>query len=125
VTFPIGERQISKKSYYQFGSTRTIKLKTPTIYTPLRGRKKLTVKWKKVTSHLGALYVDGYQIRYSTKSSMSNAKKVKVKGYNKKSKVIKSLRAKKYYYVQVRTYAKLGGKTYYSKWSKKKKVRTR
>ena len=124
-TFPIGERQISKKSYYQFGSTRTIKLKTPTIYTPLRGRKKLTVKWKKVTSHLGALYVDGYQIRYSTKSSMSNAKKVKVKGYNKKSKVIKSLRAKKYYYVQVRTYAKLGGKTYYSKWSKKKKVRTR
>ena len=56
---------------------------------------------------------------------MSKAKKVKVKGYNKKSKVIKSLRAKKYYYVQVRTYAKLGGKTYYSKWSKKKKVRTR
>lgn len=124
-TFPVGERQISKKSVYKLGFTRKITLKTPTIYTPVRGRKKLTVKWKKVTSHLGALYVDGYQIRYSTKKSMSNAKKIKVKGYNKKSKLIKNLKAKKYYYVQVRTYAKLGGKTYYSKWSKKKKIRTK
>ena len=124
-TFPVGERQISKKSFYKLGFTRKISLKTPTIYTPSRGRKKLTVKWKKVTSHLGALYVDGYQIRYSTKKSMSNAKKIKVKGYNRKSKLIKNLKAKKYYYVQVRTYAKLGGKTYYSKWSKKKKIRTK
>ena len=125
-TFPAGERTLAKKSRYTIKKkSRSISLKRPTIYTPLRGRKKLTVKWKRVTSHLGALYVDGYQIRYSTKKSMSNAKKIKVKGYNKKSKLIKNLKAKKYYYVQVRTYAKLGGKTYYSKWSKKKKVRTR
>ena len=55
---------------------------------------------------------------------MSGAKTVTVKGYNSASKPIKKLKAYKVYYVQVRTYAKMGGSTYYSGWSGKKKVRT-
>lgn len=125
-TFASAERKLAKKSYYQYVTNpKTIVLKKPVIKTPTGGKKKITVKWKKVTSPLGAMYIDGYQIRYSTKSSMSGAKIVKVKGYNKAIKVIKNLKSKKYYYVQVRTYAKMGSTTYKSKWSTKKKVRTK
>jgi len=119
------ERKLAEKYYYDFPSSRAIKLRKPTIKTPARGKRSITVKWKKVTSPLGALYVDGYQIRYSSKKSMSGAKKVTVKGYNKASKTIKKLKAYKYYYVQVRTYAKMGSRTYYSPWSAKKKVKTK
>ncbi len=124
-TFPAAERKLSTKSYYQMGSTRTISLKRPTIKTPASGKKKITVKWKAVTSALGALYVDGYQVRYSTRSSMKGSKTVTVKGYKKGSKTISKLRSGRAYYVQVRSYAKLGGKTYYSKWSSRKKVRAK
>lgn len=74
-------------------------------------------------------YVSGYQIQYSTKSSMSNAKAVKISGKNSSSKTVKSLKNKKKYYVRVRTYrtVKVNGsnKTYYSKWSSKKTVTTK
>ncbi len=76
-------------------------------------------------STLGALYVDGYQIQYSTSKSFKHAKTVKVKGYKRSSKTIKKLKRNKRYYVRVRTYAKMGHKTYYSKWSKKKRIRTK
>ena len=39
--------------------------------------------------------------------------------------LIKKLKAKKKYYVQVRTYKTVSGKKYYSKWSKKKTVKTK
>jgi hypothetical protein len=38
---------------------------------------------------------------------------------------IKKLKAKTKYYVQVRSYAKVGGKLYTSSWSKKKAVKTK
>ncbi len=123
--FAAAERKLSERSYYQYGWEKVIKLQRPTILTPVRAKKAFTVKWKKVATPLGALYVDGYQIRYSTKKSMSGAKKVTVKGYNRTSRAIKKLLSNKYYYVQVRTYAKLGGKTYYSSWSTRKRVKTR
>lgn len=124
-TYPAAERKLAAKVVYTTGYTRKITLKRPTIKTPAGGRKKITVKWKAVTSPYRALYVDGYQVRYSTKSSMSGAKKVTVKGYKKASRTIKKLKSGRYYYVQVRTYAKMGGKTFYSKWSTKKKVRVK
>ena len=124
-TFAPAERKLSARDQYMYGWEKQISLSKPVIKTPARGKKRITVKWKKVTTPLGALYVDGYQIRYGTKKSMSGAKKVTVKGYSKASKTIKKLRSGKYYYVQVRTFAKLGGKTYYSPWSAKKKVKTR
>ena len=74
-------------------------------------------------------YVSGYQIQYSTSSSMSNAKSVKISGKTSSSRTVKSLKNKKKYYVRIRTYriVKVNGsnKTYYSKWSAKKTVTTK
>ena len=41
------------------------------------------------------------------------------------SSTIKKLKAKKKYYVRIRTYKKVNGKTYYSGWSKAKNVTTK
>ena len=75
------------------------------------GKKKLTIKVKEQKTQ-----ISGYQIRYSLKKNMSKAKLVKLG--KKTSKTIFKLRGKKTYYVQVRTYKKVSGKTYYSAWSK-------
>ena len=56
---------------------------------------------------------------------MTGAKIKTVKGYGKKYKKVRRLKARKYYYVQVRTYKKVSGKNYYSGWSKVKRVKTR
>ena len=76
----------------------------------------LTVKWKKVSR------AKGYQIRYSTRSSMSGAKRI---FSTKRGSKIKKLKAGTKYYVQVRAYKKSGGKKVYGKWSKKKSVTTK
>ncbi|MFR8616964.1 MAG: fibronectin type III domain-containing protein [Anaerostipes hadrus] len=39
------------------------------------------------------------------------------------SYTIKKLKKKKTYYVRIRTYKKVSGKTYYSEWSSMKKVK--
>ena len=69
--------------------------------------------------------ITGYQIRCSLKSSMAGAKTVTVKGYAKTSTKVKKLKAKKKYYVQIRTYKTVNGKNYYSNWSAKKTVKTK
>ena len=69
------------------------------------------------------ILITGYQIRYSTSSSMNNARKVTVKGYNKTSTTIKKLGKNKKYYFQIRTYVKTSKGNIYSKWSKKKAVK--
>ena len=80
-------------------------------------KKKFTVKWaKKSGAHQ-------YQIRYSAKKSMTGAKTVNVSN-KAKSKTIKA-KSKKNYYVQVRVAKKIGDQVYWSKWSGKKKVKTK
>ena len=69
--------------------------------------------------------MNGYQIQYSTSSKMTKAKKVTVKSNSATSKTIKKLKSKKTYYVQLRTYKKVGKTTYYSGWSKVKKVKVK
>ncbi len=88
-----------------------------------KGKKSFKVKWKKA-SKKNRKVITGYQIRYSKKSSMASSKYVKV-GKSSKGKTIKKLSKKTKYYVQVRNYRKSGGKTYYSKWSAKKSVKTK
>ena len=73
----------------------------------------LKVTWKKNSA------VSGYQIQYSTSKKFTSAKTVTVKGYKTTSKTIKSLKAKKTYYVRVRTYKTVNGKKVYSDWSAK------
>ena len=80
----------------------------------------MKLKWKKISSQ-----ASGYQVRYSTKSSMSGAKTVTVKKYKTSSKTISRLKKKKKYYVQIRTYKTVGKEKYYSDWSARKSVVTK
>lgn len=92
-------------------------------YKVKKGKKSFTAKWKKAGKSTRK-QMSGYQVRYSVKSNMKNAKYAKAKTTSK-GKKIKKLKAKTKYYVQVRTYKKKGGITYYSKWSGKKTVKTK
>lgn len=78
--------------------------------------KKMKVTWKKNSK------VTGYQIQYSTSSKFSGAKTVTVKSYKTTSSIISKLTKNKKYYVRIRTYQKVSGKTYYSAWSGSKNV---
>ena len=99
--------------------------KGATIKKPSAAKKAFTAKWKKQSSKMPKARVTGYQIRYSTSPSMAGAKTKTVKKYNKTSVKVKKLAKKTTYYVQVRTYMKVGGRNYYSNWSGVKSVKTK
>ena len=86
-----------------------------------KGKKRFTVKWKKVKG------VKGYQIQYSRKKSFKKKgrKSVFVKKAKVTKKTVKKLKSGKRYYVRVRTYKVVNGKKVYSKWSAKKSVKVR
>lgn len=98
----------------------TIKPKSTSISKLTAGKKKFTVKWKKLTTQ-----TTGYQIQYSTSSKFSNTKTVTVSKNSTTSKTISKLSAKKKYYVRIRAYKTVNGKKYYSVWSKAKSVTTK
>lgn len=80
-------------------------------------KKQLKLKWKKQKSEL-----DGYQIQYATsKNFKKNEKKIRIKSKKTTSKKITKLKSKKTYYIRIRTYKKVKGTYYYSKWSKTRK----
>ncbi len=83
------------------------------------GTKQLTVKWAKRSG------ITGYQIEYSTKKDFSSSKKVTVSKAGTTRKVIKNLKAKKTWYVRIRTYKTVKGVKYYSAWSAVKRVKTK
>lgn len=87
------------------------------------GTKCFTAKWSKQSSSNQKKFT-GYQVMYSLKADMSGGKKVTA-SKSSMSKKISKLKAKTKYYVQVRTYTKKNGTTFYSKWSTKKSVKTR
>lgn len=83
------------------------------------GKKSLTVKWKKQKD------ITGYEIQYSTKKDFSSGvKTVKVKSAKKTSRKLKGLKAKKKYYVRIRSYKKSDGGCY-SEWSSVKSKKTK
>lgn len=77
-----------------------------------------TVNWSKVAN------VDGYLIKYATKSDFSNAAYAKAANGNTTSKTINGRAANTKYYVKVQAYKKVDGITYKSNWSETKTVRT-
>ena len=79
------------------------------------GKKRATVSMEPKQT------VSGYELGYSTKKSMKSAKVMVLTGKSKAS--IKKLKSRKIYYFAVRTFNKGIGKTYYSKWSKTKKIK--
>lgn len=99
VSFKIVPKKISLKS------VKSTKTNTATV---------------KFTAGKGSL--SGYQITYSTKKSFQNAKNVKTK---KTTATLKSLKKGKTYYVKVRGYKKVSGKTYYGAYSKTIRVKVK
>lgn len=83
-------------------------------------KKGFTVKWKKQ-----AIQTTGYEIQYSTSSKFKGTKTVKNIKAKTTTKRISKLKAKKRYYVRIRTYKTVKGRKYYSGWSKSKRVITK
>lgn len=69
--------------------------------------------------------VTGYQVMYGTKSDLSDGKSVDIISNTKGKKTVKGLKAKKTYYVKVRSYKNVGNSKYYGAWSDVKKVKTK
>lgn len=104
--------------------TFTILPKGTSLSKVTAAKKGFTVKWKKQASQ-----TSGYEIQYALKSNFKGAKTVSNIKSKVTSKKITKLKAKKKYYVRIRTYktAKVGGKNkkLYSGWSKAKTVVTK
>ena len=82
--------------------------------------KAIELTWGKVAS------VSGYEIQVATdKKFKKNKKTVTVKKQKTTKTTVKKLKAKKMYYVRVRTYKTVNGKKVYSAWSKVKSVKTK
>ena len=117
---------ITLKGKYSGTKTLTFKIvpKGTSISKLTAGKKQFTAKWDKQTTQ-----TTGYELRYSTKSSMSGAKTVTVKKNKTTSSTVKKLKKGKKYYARVRTYklVKINGKNVklYSSWSKVKSVKTK
>ena len=91
-----------------------------------KGRKAVTVRWKKQSARMSSSRITGYQIQLATNKKFTrNKKTVTVKGYKKVLKKIKKLKRKKRYYVRVRTYKKVSGVKICSSWSKTRIFKTR
>lgn len=101
--------------------TETIaKLKKVSLSSVSAKSKGFKASWKKVSS------VTGYQIQYATNSKFTKGKKTAtVSSASAVSKSVTKLKAKKKYYVRIRTYKTIKGKKYYSSWSKAKTVTTK
>ncbi len=121
----IGKATITIKFKGNYSGTQTFifainkpTIKATTISKVTSAKKGFKVTWKKQS-------VTGYEIQYATNANFKSAKTVKVTSYKTTSKSISKLTAKKKYYVRIRTYKKVGSKTFYSAWSSKKTVTTK
>lgn len=62
---------------------------------------------------------------YGTKSDFSDGKSAYVTKNTSGKKTVTGLKAKKTYYVKVRSYKKVGNSKYYGAWSDTQKVKTK
>ena len=96
------------------------KPKSASIKKVKGAKKAISVTWKKVSG------VKGYQVQVATnKKFKKNKKTVTIKKQKTTKTTVKKLKAKKKYYVRVRTYKIVNGKKVYSSWSKVKSVKTK
>lgn len=130
VSYPSGRKNVGsyrikvtfKGSYYQGSVTKTFVIKpaATSIAAIASVSKGFRVRWKEQS-----VQTTGYQIQYSRNSNFSNGTTVSVKNNKKTVETCKRLTGSKKYYVRVRTYKELNGKTYYSAWSAAKTVTTK
>ena len=122
-TFNISEKPKSVNEKVTVTGTKKREIinkpKGTTIKKLKSAKKSLKVTWKKVKG------VTGYKIQYSLKKNFKKAKTKTVKKASTISLTIKNLKSKKKYYVRIRTYKVVKGKTYQSAWSKPKSKKTK
>lgn len=133
VYYPGGRKEIGQyavnivfKGNYSGSVQRTFSIgpKGTKLSKLSKGKKKMTVKWKKQKGQ-----ITGYEIQYSLKKDFSGSTKTKAVSRKKTSVKISKLKSKKKYYVRVRTYktVRFNGKSVkvYSAWSKTKNVKVK
>ena len=129
----VGTYKVTVTGLGQYTGAKTLKYKimpplVRSIKTPKRYKGKLKVMWYAMTAGQQAKYrsaVTGFQVRVSRNSKFTKAKYVKVRGISRSEVTVKGLKRKTKYYVQYRTYKIVGSVTYYSKWSSKKRAKTK
>ena len=109
----------------KYAKTFTILPKATKMSSVKAAKKAFTAKWAKQS-----VQTTGYQVQYSTSKNFKKSVKTATISKNKTvSKTVKKLKAKKTYYVRVRTYktVKVNGKSVklYSGWSSAKSVKTK
>ena len=113
-------QQPSAKNDTSAEQVNVAKPKSVSPKTVKSAKKAVSVEWKKVGG------VKGYQIQVATdKKFKKNKKTVTIKKQKTTKTTVKKLKAKKKYYVRVRTYKIANGKKVYSSWSKVKSVKTK
>ena len=134
VSYPKGMKNVGKytvkvtfKENYKGSKSLTYSInpKGTSVSKVAAAKKGFKVTWKKQKTQ-----TTGYQVQYSTnKNFKKNNKTVTISKNSTTSKSVGKLKAKKKYYVRVRTYktVKFGGKSVklYSGWSKAKSVTTK
>ena len=83
------------------------------------GNESVFVAWQKNKT------VDGYQVQYSTNKNFKKSVKTKKVKDNSTISTIIGLKKKKTYYFRVRSYKKVGKKTFYGSFSNVKKVKVK
>ncbi len=93
--------------------------KRVTVKSAKRSKKKIVLKWQKVSS------AKGYQVQYSTEKKFKKKYRKSQKSSATKT-TVKNLSRKTVYYFRVRAYKKgSSGRIYSKKWSKVKKAKTK
>lgn len=105
---------------YKYKSDYSAKktLSAPALYSLKKGSKKISVSFGR------SFNATGYQIQYSTNKKFTgkSVKKITTKNL---TKTISKLKGRTRYYVRVRAYKKIDGKTVFSPWSDVKSVTTK
>lgn len=95
--------------------TITVNPKGTTFRAVYNGKgRKLKAYWNRNSQ------VDGYQLQYGTNKNFTGCKTVPLKSNQYTGSVRTGLKKNATYYVRIRTYKRVSGKTYYSDWSKVK-----
>lgn len=106
-----------------YSGTKTLSFdiipKSTTISSLTAQSQAFTVKW-----NLQKVQTTGYQLQYSQYSNFTNSRTLNYANTSTSSVTRNYMGANKRYYVRVRTYKTVNGKTYYSAWSTVKTVTT-
>ena len=115
VTVSLKGRYVGSKTVSFRINPKPTKLKKPAAL-----KKGFRVKWARRKTQ-----TTGYQLQYSTSRTFKKCRNVWITKRSAVTKRVTKLKAKKKYYIRIRTYKKVNGKKYYSTWSKTKSVKTK